>query len=71
MEVATSEVAPLVVVKTEPIDTNLNAPTPANIAEARKERRAFKQFTKSAKIFAKKLEKEKPDSEEGSENHPN
>jgi hypothetical protein len=67
MEVATSDVAP-VVVKKEPIevaeapeiDTNPNAPTVANLAEARKERKAFNQFTKSAKFFAKKLAKEKP-----------
>jgi hypothetical protein len=66
MEVATSEVAP-VVVKKEPIevaeapeiDTNPNAPTIANLTEARKERKAFNQFTKSAKFFAKKLAKEK------------
>jgi hypothetical protein len=63
MEVATSEAAPVVVVKKEPIeaaeapktDKNPNAPTAANVAEARAERKAFKQFTKSAKIFAKKL----------------
>jgi hypothetical protein len=67
MEVATSDVDP-VVVKKEPIevaeapeiDTNPNAPTIANVAEARKERKAFNQFTKSAKFFAKKLAKEKP-----------
>jgi hypothetical protein len=67
MEVATSEVTPVVVVKTEPIDVaeaakidaNPNAPTAANVAEARKERRAFKQFAKSANLFAKKLAKEK------------
>ncbi len=65
MEVATSEDAPVVVVKKEPIEAaeeaeiniNQNAPTAANLAEARKERKAFKQFTKSAKIFAKKLAK--------------
>ncbi len=68
MEVATSDVAPVVVVKKEPIeaaeapetDKNPNAPTAANVAEARAERKAFKLFTKSAKIFAKKLEKESP-----------
>jgi hypothetical protein len=67
MEVATSDVDP-VVVKKEPIevaeapeiDTNPNAPTIANVAEARKERKAFNQFNKSAKFFAKKLAKEKP-----------
>jgi hypothetical protein len=68
MEITTSEAAPVVVVKKEPIeaaeaakiDINPNAPTTANLAEARKERKAFKQFTKSAKIFAKKLAKENP-----------
>ena len=68
MEVVTSEAAPVVVVKKEPIeaaeaaeiDINPNAPTAANLAEARKERKAFKQFTKSAKIFAKKLAKSNP-----------
>jgi hypothetical protein len=62
MEVATSDtVPPVVVVKTETeTDKNPNAPTAANVAEARKERKAFNQFTKSAKFFAKKLAKEKP-----------
>jgi lysophospholipase L1-like esterase len=66
MEVSTSDVAPVVVVKKEPIeaeaetDKNPNAPTAANVAEARAERKAFKLFTKSAKIFAKKLEKKSP-----------
>jgi hypothetical protein len=65
MEVVTSEDAPVVVVKKEPIEAaeeaeiNPNAPTAANVAEARAERKAFKQFTKSAKIFAKKLAKER------------
>ena len=59
MEVATSDtVPPVVVVKTETeTDKNPNAPTAANVAEARAERKAFKQFTKSAKIFAKKWQK--------------
>ncbi len=68
MEVVTSEDAPVVVVKKEPIeaaeapetDKNPNAPTAANVAEARAERKAFKLFTKSAKIFAKKLKKKSP-----------
>jgi hypothetical protein len=62
MEVATSDtVPPVVVVKTETeTDKNPNAPTAANVAEARAERKAFKQFTKSAKIFAKKLAKTNP-----------
>jgi hypothetical protein len=68
MEVATSDAVPsVVVVKTEPIEaaeaaeinTNPNAPNAANLAEARKERRAFKQFTKSANLFAKKLQKKR------------
>jgi hypothetical protein len=67
MEVATSDVDPVVVKKetievaeAPEIDTNPNAPTIANVAEARKERKAFNQFNKSAKFFAKKLAKEKP-----------
>jgi hypothetical protein len=55
---ATPALAPvLVVVKTEPIDTNPNAPTAANVASARAERKGFDKFAKSAKFFAKKLAK--------------
>ncbi len=62
MEVATSDtVPPVVVVKTETeTEKNPNAPTVANVAEARAERKAFNFLTKSAKIFAKKLEKKSP-----------
>jgi hypothetical protein len=57
-----------IIVKTEPIevaeaaeiDTNPNSPTAANFAGARKERREFDKFAKSAKFFAKKLAKNNP-----------
>ncbi len=57
MEVATSEIASVVVVKTEQINANQNAPNAPNVAEARKERRECVKARKAIVAFGKTLRK--------------
>jgi hypothetical protein len=70
MEVATSEVVPAAVVKTEPIDSELNESTAAKVIADRKERRELVKARKALVAFGKTLrksnvipEKEAPNSE--------
>jgi hypothetical protein len=70
MEVATSEVVPAAVVKTEPIDSDLNESAAAKVIADRKERRELVKARKALVAFGKTLrksnvipEKEAPNSE--------
>jgi hypothetical protein len=57
MEVATSEVVPAAVVKTEPIDSDLNESAAAKVIADRKERRELVKARKALVAFGKTLRK--------------
>ncbi len=57
MEVATSEVVPAAIVKTEPIDSDLNESAAAKVIADRKERRELVKARKALIAFGKTLRK--------------